>query len=70
MDVLSLPVPGSGGWPASYEDETLLFTKQSDGNFLVTMATGQVRANWRRQSTQDGFLVAMGGASSREWGVF
>ena len=70
MDVLSLPVPGSGGWPASYENQTLLFTKQSDGTFHVTMATGQARANWRRQSDQAGFRIAMGGASTREWGVF
>jgi len=70
MDVLSLPVPGSGGWPASYEDQTLLFTKQSDGTFLVAVAIGQARANWRGQSEQNGFRVAMGGASSREWGIF
>ena len=70
MDVLSLPVPGLSGWPASYEEETLLFAKQSDGSFQVTMARGKARANWRRQSSDNGFLVSMGGSSTREWGVF
>ena len=70
MDVLSLPVPDADGWPASYENRSLLFTKQKDGRFQITMAEGQARASWRRQCKRDGFLIAMGGASKREWGVF
>jgi hypothetical protein len=69
MDRLSLPVPGENGWPAQYDDETLLFSKSADGTFLVTMATGRDRATWRQRSENTGFALPMSGGH-REWGVF
>ncbi len=69
MDRLSLPVPGEGGWPPSYDDKTLLFTKFEDGSYRVTMATGADRADWRRRSGSLGFVVEMT-RGLREWGVF
>ena len=69
MDRLSLPVPGLRGWPARYDNETLLFTKSSDGSFLVAMASGGDRTRWKRQSKSNGFVISMPN-SKREWGVF
>lgn len=69
MDRLSLPVPGEQGWPAQYDNETLLFTKSGDGSFLVAMASGHDRTNWRRRSRVNDFLISMSN-SNREWGVF
>lgn len=69
MDRLSLPIPGENGWPQSYDDETLLFTKVRDGTYRVKVATGNDRSRWRRQSNHTGIVVPMQ-RGSREWGVF
>jgi len=69
MDRLSLPVPAEGGWPASYDYETLLFSKTLDGSFSVKMAAERDRSNWKRLSTQYGFAIEMS-RREREWGVF
>jgi HKD family nuclease len=69
MDRLSLPVPGQAGWPARYDDETLLFTKSATGSFTVTMAGPGERATWRRQSQSTGLVIPMA-RNRREWGVF
>ena len=69
MDRLSLPIPGEDGWPAKYDGETLLFTKQPDLSFKVTMAQGPSRRSWIRRSRQSGFHVVMQ-QSNREWGAF
>lgn len=69
MDRLSLPVPGEAGWPARYDNETLLFTKSADGSFTVRMASGNARADWKKQSESYGFTIRMP-RDQREWGVF
>ncbi|HMN42737.1 MAG TPA: phospholipase D-like domain-containing protein [Phycisphaerales bacterium] len=69
MDRMSLPVPGQGGWPAAYDDQTLLFTKWEDGTFRVTMAAPGQRTTWRQRSQVTGFTWEMSGGR-REWGVF
>lgn len=70
MDVLNLPVPGSGG-PASYDRETLLFTRtlsQRQPVFELSLGTSAERSAWRRASTGNSSAFSM--QSGREWGVF
>jgi hypothetical protein len=70
MDVLTLPVPGAGG-PATYDYETLLFTKKVDRSGLTfDLALGTVAEirEWKRRSATVGGQFQM--TSGREWGVF
>lgn len=71
MDVLTIPVPGENGAPASYDEETLLFSRRQHGSrteFGITVAAGTDAADWRQRSEDvDGLFVMKGG---REFGVF
>ena len=70
MDVLTLPVPGSGG-PSAYDQETLLFRQTQDGGrivFEMTLGTVTQKRSWRRQSRSAVGAFTM--SSGRRWGVW
>jgi len=67
MDKLTLPVPNDGG-PSTYDQKNLLFEKQSDGTFVLTLGTNTTKARWVRASKLAGGHRVM--TSGREWGVF
>jgi HKD family nuclease len=70
MDVISLPVPESP-WPATYDDQALLFTKASRGDelhFVMSVRTVARAGTWRKASTSEGTNYSM--RSGRRWGVF
>lgn len=67
MDVLTLPVPGAGG-PLAYDRKTLLFRRQADGRFMLTLAGRADKADWRRRSATKEASYKM--TSGRRWGVF
>lgn len=67
MDKLDLPIPGQEG-PPTYRDQTLLFTREPDGSFRMTLGTSEEIANWKRRSqTRETSFQMRGG---REYGVF
>ncbi len=67
MDKLTLPVPGSGG-PHRYDGKNLLFVRQNDGSFRLTLGTSVEKAGWLRASLGVGGRRRM--TSGRQWGVF
>jgi HKD family nuclease len=69
MDKLDLPVPGTGGAPNGYANETLLFERREDGSFGFKVGTETEVADWRRLSKAQGSEFKMQG-SSRRFGVF
>lgn len=73
MDVLTLPVPGNAGAPAAYDQETLLFKRETRGGrvvFVLSLAGPGDENRWRRASTQVGGHYVMRGTDQREFGVF
>ncbi len=69
MDVLTLPVPGSGGPPA-YDQETLRFTRTVEKGspvYVLKVATGADKKAWAKASQAAGSSFAMRGG--RAWGV-
>lgn len=67
MDVLTLPVPDAGG-PAKYDQETLLFEKQANHSFVLSLGTTKDIRQWQQQSRKIDASFAM--TSDRQWGVF
>lgn len=67
MDKLTLPIPGAGG-PRTYENKTLLFTREPNNVFELTIGTATDIAGWKRNSTVNGSLYTM--KKGREFGVF
>jgi hypothetical protein len=67
MDKLDLPVPDVEG-PPSYQNETLLFTRESPTSYRLTLGTAAEIADWKARSRATGTLFAM--QSGREFGVF
>jgi hypothetical protein len=67
MDKLNLPIPGAPG-PVSYENTVLLFTRNSDQTFTLSLGTPVQIAEWKQKSNQQGTLYRM--QSGREYGVF
>lgn len=68
MDKLTLPLPGNGG-PASYDQETLLFTRVGPGAFKVELASPANKQVWMQESRViDAFYSMPSGG--RKWGVF
>jgi HKD family nuclease len=73
MDKLDLPLPGRGGWPAKYEQETIHFTRRKDGAFDLELGTRNRIQKWKKKSRERGTAYAMkkgGAAKAREYGVF
>ena len=69
MDKLDLPVPGTGGAPDSYANETLLFERCADGTFRFRIGKATEIAHWRKLSQAQGSDFKMQG-SPRRFGVF
>jgi len=67
MDKLTLPIPDSGG-PPSYDKKDLLFTRQSDGGFVLSLGTADNKKDWVRSSQAISGHRRM--TSGRQWGVF
>lgn len=67
MDKLDLPIPGAEG-PASYRNQTLLFSRESTTSFRLTVGTVAEIATWKRKSRAEATLYGMRGG--REFGVF
>lgn len=67
MDKLDLPIPVMEG-PPSYKNQTLLFTKASDGTFTLTLGTQTDIGKWKQKSREANSLFTM--RSGREYGVF
>jgi len=67
MDKLNLPRPGIEG-PLNYSNKTLLFTRQSDGSFLLKVGTPREIRGWKKTSRLQGTFYEMQGG--REYGVF
>jgi hypothetical protein len=67
MDKLDLPVPGKEG-PATYRHQTLLFTRQPDGSFRLSLGSTPEVSIWKQASERLGTLFGM--RSGREYGVF
>ncbi len=67
MDKLDLPVPDKEG-PATYRNQTLLFTRESDGSFRLSVGSTAEAAAWKHTSERIGTLFGM--QSGREYGVF
>ena len=67
MDKLDLPVPDKEG-PATYRNQTLLFTRESDGSFRLSVGSTAEAAAWKHTSERNGTLFGM--QSGREYGVF
>lgn len=67
MDVVSLPIPGDGG-PEKYDQENLLFEKQSSDVFLLSIGSSRDKNRWISYSKKiDGYHEM---TSGRKWGVF
>lgn len=67
MDKLTVPVPGSGG-PPSYDNQNLLFTRQPDGTFVLSLGSKTDKSAWKNASIGvDGYRKM---TSGRQWGVF
>lgn len=67
MDKLDLPIPDQEG-PPSYSHQTLLFTREDDGSFRLTVGDATDIATWKARSREMNTLFAM--RSGREYGVF
>lgn len=67
MDKLDLPIPGQEG-PATYQNTTLLFTRQADGSYVMQVGTPADVKSWKAASSDQSTLFAM--RSGREYGVF
>lgn len=67
MDKLNLPIPGSAG-PPSYKDSTLLFERESDGSFKLTVGTPEQIRFWKTLSDEQGSKYQL--RSGREFGAF
>lgn len=70
MDVLTLPVPVTDG-PATYANETLLFTRAPDGSnvkFVLEVLSRSQAAAAKRSSTVIGGVFTM--TSGRQFGIF
>lgn len=70
MDVLTLPVPGSGGPPA-YDDTTVHFTRHVQSGrlgFDMRLAAGSEKRLWRAKSEAIGALFTM--SSGRQFGFY
>ena len=67
MDKLDLPIPGVEG-PPSYNNETLLFTREGPSTFRLTLGSAAEIAAWKARSRAAGTLFSM--RSGREFGVF
>jgi len=70
MEKLNLPVPGTPGGPAKYENETLVFERLIDRRgpfFQLSLATAGQKVSYRATSQRVGGYVRM--RSGREWGV-
>lgn len=71
MDVLTLPVPGTPPWPASYDQKCLLFSKVAVGRDLhyeMRVVSGTEKRRCRALSQAQTSAYRM--TSGREWGVF
>jgi len=67
MDKLDLPIPGREG-PPSYGNQTLLFTRQPDGAFRMTVGSAAQIAEWKHRSNKLGASFRLQGG--RAYGVF
>lgn len=67
MDKLDLPIPQREG-PPSYRDQTLLFCRQPDGSFRLTLGTPAEIRSWTSRSHAQRTLFQMRGG--RTFGVF
>jgi len=70
MDVLTLPVPGSGG-PATYDQQPLLFSRKVEQGttlYELSLGTKSERKKWVRASNAADAAYSMQG-SPRRWGV-
>jgi HKD family nuclease len=67
MDRLSLPIPGEEG-PSAYLGTTLLFERQLDGSFRMTVGTSAQVRSWKARSQRQATRFVM--QRGREWGVF
>jgi len=67
MDKLDLPIPGQEG-PPSYRNQTLLFSREPDGSYRMTVGKPEEITNWRNRSLTRGTSFQM--RSGRAYGVF
>lgn len=67
MDVLNLPIPGSGG-PPKYAGETLLFERRPDETYRLSLGGAKDKVAWRKKSEKIDAIIKM--KSGREFGVF
>jgi HKD family nuclease len=67
MDKLDLPIPGQEG-PATYRNQTLLFTREADGSFRLIVGSAASISTWKERSRKLGTMFQM--KSGREYGVF
>jgi len=67
MDKLVLPIP-SGGGPAAYDNQNLLFEQTGPRSFRLSLGTGTEKAKWLRRSRLISGAFRM--SSGRQWGVF
>jgi len=67
MDVLTLPVPGDGG-PSAYDQRNLIFEKNSNNTYFLTLGTARNQADWIKASKAINGYHRM--TSGRQWGVF
>lgn len=67
MDKIGLPIPSQQG-PPSYRNQTLLFSRESDGSYRLTLGSATQIAAWKQRSRILGTLYRM--RRGREYGVF
>jgi hypothetical protein len=67
MDKLDLPIPGQEG-PDTYQDQTLLFRRESDGAFRMVLGTPEQISDWKARSRAMETSFEM--RSGRAYGVF
>jgi HKD family nuclease len=67
MDKLTLPLPGNPG-PQTYRNQTLLFSKRSDGAFDLYVGNDNDITHWKERSRNQGTTFKM--KSGRQYGVF
>lgn len=67
MDVLTLPVPGSGG-PPTYDNRILHFERRDDGTFTLRVLPKSSRSLFRKRSMRLDAAFKM--SSGRQFGVY
>jgi len=67
MDKLNLPIPGNPA-PATYENETLLFVRRTDGTYELSVGSADDIEEWKAKSRSQSTLFRM--TSGREYGFF